>query len=45
MFPLVPVLLLLAALGLITYSVVLATRLVSAVERIAGSLPPPPDAI
>lgn len=35
----------LASLGLIIYAVVLATRLVSAVERIARSLPPPGEGV
>ena len=41
MFQIVSRVFVLAWLGLIIYTVVLATRLVSAVERIASSLPPP----
>jgi hypothetical protein len=39
-FPIVPLLLMLLWIGLIVYLLVLATRLVSAVEQIARSLAP-----
>ncbi len=38
--PVFPVLILLLWLGLIVYLIVLATRLVNAVEQIARSIPP-----